>query len=86
MTFDLKIPGFLTMLNVESLEACSAIYQRMRDYVGLGASQFPFGEVRSAGDVVATVSYNGRVWHPVADKFSDATLMMEAAGSYKVVA
>jgi hypothetical protein len=51
-----------------SLEEAQRGYIALRDRTGYGASQFGFGEVfDEAGQLVATVSYNGRLWAPSPD-------------------
>lgn len=48
---------------VTSWEQLSSAYSAMRDAVGEGASRTPNAKVYDAkGNVVATVSYNGKVW------------------------
>jgi hypothetical protein len=45
----------------------SAIFQQYRDHYGIGASDMSEGcgnIYANDGTLVATVSYNGRVWHP----------------------
>lgn len=51
-----------------SLEEAQRGYLALRDRTGYGASRFGFGEVfDEAGQLVATVSYNGRLWAPSPD-------------------
>lgn len=48
-----------------TLEGLSAKYEAARDASGEGASTFPVGMVRDRafdGNLVAVISYNGRVW------------------------
>ena len=52
------------MLPVGSLEEASLTVRTYLDARGLGASEFRGGEVWRHGEVVARVSYNGRVWGP----------------------
>lgn len=40
----------------------SAKYSAIRNASGLGGSRLPEGKIYQAGEVVARVSYNGRVW------------------------
>lgn len=48
---------------VESLKAASELYCQIRDASGAGASTFPEGIiVDDAGNFMARISYNGRVW------------------------
>jgi hypothetical protein len=56
----LKIP-------VQSADMASAMFQRYRDWNGIGASDMKLdcGSVfANDGTLVAKVSYNGRVWNP----------------------
>lgn len=57
MPLTLKI-GRRHTVSVESIEAASREYKRLRNASGEGASTFPFGTVTGG----YTVSYNGRVW------------------------
>lgn len=68
---------------VSSLAEASAIYQRLRDESGEGASTFPFGKVHDAGGGANyVISYNGRVWRGGTSRNSGAgtagALVMEA--------
>lgn len=57
-------PQWLTLL--ASLEACQRAYSIARDLSGLGASRFGTGEVlEESGQVIAHISYNGRLWPPL---------------------
>jgi hypothetical protein len=54
--------------NCRSLEEAQRGYIALRNRLGYGASQFGFGEVfDEAGQLVATISYNGRLWAPSPD-------------------
>ncbi|MCA9773650.1 MAG: hypothetical protein KC466_14635 [Myxococcales bacterium] len=51
-----------------SLEEAQRGYIALREEAGYGASQFGFGSVfDEAGQLIATVSYNGRLWAPDPD-------------------
>lgn len=55
--------------HAKDLREASAIYCRERDKSGLGASRWPEREVYddslpTGEDIVARISYNGRVWAP----------------------
>ena len=56
------------MLGVESLEEASIAAQRYRDAYGLGGGNWIPAKIidTATGDVVAEVSYNGKVWPAVA--------------------
>lgn len=48
---------------VDTYEEASAIYQAYRDVKGLGSSRLrPLILVNKAGNEIAHISYNGRVW------------------------
>lgn len=47
---------------VASLEAASRMFCAARDRAATGASETPTALLISGGEVVAHVSYNGRVW------------------------
>ena len=48
-----------------SLEEAQRGYVALREESGYGASQFGFGSVfDEAGQLIATISYNGRLWAP----------------------
>lgn len=52
--------------HLTSFEACQRAYVTARDLSGLGASRFGTGEVLDeAGQVIAHISYNGRLWPPL---------------------
>lgn len=54
--------------NCRTLEEAQRGYVALRDRTGYGASQFGFVEVfDEAGQLVATISYNGRLWAPIPD-------------------
>jgi hypothetical protein len=57
----LTIHGRLTC-DVADLIAASAAYAQARELSGKGASQFPEGKITEGGQLIARVSYNGRVW------------------------
>lgn len=51
-----------------SLEEAQRAYVALREEVGYGASQFGFGSVfDEAGQLIANISYNGRLWAPAPD-------------------
>ena len=61
-------PRVAWVRHCRSLEEAQRGYVALRDRSGYGASQFGFGEVfDEAGQLVATVSYNGRLWPPSPD-------------------
>lgn len=54
--------------NCRSLEEAQRRYIALRDRTGYGASQFGFGKVfDEAGQLIAHISYNGRLWAPSPD-------------------
>jgi hypothetical protein len=62
-----EIPGTPTdhWLDVASLQAASAACRAYLEQHGLGSGNWTGGDVKNgAGEVVAKVSYNGRVWSP----------------------
>jgi hypothetical protein len=60
--FTLKI-GKLLSQDFSSVKDASNAYQDLRDELGLGASEFPSGNLRNKETRVAfKISYNGRVW------------------------
>lgn len=66
--------------SVSSLAEASAMFCAARDKAGTGASRTPTPMVyNAAGDLVAHISYNGRVWsgHP-RDWTPETKPMMEA--------
>jgi hypothetical protein len=69
MASDLAATMFLqigaTRYQVASFAQASAMFCAARDRHGEGASKTPSPEiVTEAGTVIATVSFNGRVWPP----------------------
>ena len=50
------------LVEVGSYAEASALYARLRDEGGHGASTMPRGWIYHGGKLVAEVSYNGRVW------------------------
>ena len=58
----LRIGRSRTVVEVGSYAEASALYQRLRDEGGHGASTMPRGRIYRDGRVVAEISYNGRVW------------------------
>lgn len=54
--------GSRERVRVNSLDHASEVYSERRDASGEGASTFPRGKIVQAGMVIATVSYNGRLW------------------------
>jgi len=57
--------------NCRSLEEAQRGYMALRDASGYGASQIGFGAVfDEAGQLVANISYNGRLWAPGRDGVS----------------
>lgn len=64
---------------VPSLEMASAMYSAARDKSGLGASKFREGRIVDVnGNLIARISYNGRVW-PVEEWFVGQQPLIEAA-------
>lgn len=52
-------------VRVRSLDEASKTVRKYIDTFGLGASEFTGGRVENeAGDKVAEISYNGRIWLP----------------------
>lgn len=47
---------------VTSVEDAQEVYCKLREESGLGASTFGRGMVRTGRKLVASISYNGRVW------------------------
>lgn len=46
-----------------TIKAASIAYQDLRDQLGLGASEFPDGKLRTKNrKQLFRISYNGRVW------------------------
>ena len=81
MCLTLKI-GARYITQVDSFEAASRKFQSIRDGADLGASQMPEGRIYDASGVqIASISYNGRVWHAVPDAWQSLTdnLICEAA-------
>ena len=59
-------PGTYWLRGFTSLEDCQRAYVAARNVSGLGASQFGCGEVYDdAGQHLARISYNGRLWPPL---------------------
>lgn len=50
--------GKRATVRVETLEEASAVYERLREESGEGASTFPDGRITGG----YRISYNGRVW------------------------
>lgn len=64
---------------VPSLEMASAMYSAARDKSGLGASKFREGRIVDVnGNLIARISYNGRVW-PAEQWFVGQQPLVEAA-------
>lgn len=64
---DHAMPGVYWLTNMTSLEECQRAYIKARADTGLGASQFGTGELfDEMGQHLAYISYNGRLWPPVA--------------------
>ena len=61
-TLCLRLGRSRTLVQVRDLAEASALYQRLRDESGHGASTMPRGRVYRDGKLYAEVSYNGRVW------------------------
>ena len=58
----LRIPPAIRGRKVASVEAAQALYCKIRDESGEGASAFGEGRVLRGETIVARISYNGRVW------------------------
>ena len=58
-------------------EKLQAYYQKLRDKSQEGASTFSVGKVMQAGNQIATISYNGRVW-------KNEALIQEATDIYHI--
>jgi hypothetical protein len=54
--------GKRIILKVASLEEASDFYCNLRDQSGEGSSTFPIGKIKKIKNVIAEVSYNGRIW------------------------
>lgn len=57
------VPGF-AVFNARNLPHASQKYAQLRDESGLGASEFPNGSVAHDGFIIASISYNGRIFEP----------------------
>jgi len=66
MTYRLVIPGRLDIAQLADLVAVSEAYSAERERSMEGASTFRDGRVYHSGapQMVARVSYNGKVWAP----------------------
>jgi hypothetical protein len=64
---------------VETLEHASRRYCERRDQTGLGASDFPEGELMRDGVIVGRISYNGRIWQPAPWRPGDRPIYDNAA-------
>lgn len=63
---DHAAPGTYWLRGLMTAEECQRAYIEAREASGLGASQFGSGEVfDEAGQHLASLSYNGRLWPPV---------------------
>ena len=61
-------PRIAWIRTCRSLEEAQRGYVALREGTGYGASRFGFGSVfDEAGQLIATVSYNGRLWAPDPD-------------------
>lgn len=49
-------------LSATTLDRLSSMYAKMRDDSGEGASTFPTPLVRVDGKIVASISYNAKIW------------------------
>ena len=58
----LRIGRGRTLLEVADYADASRIYSELRDRSGLGASRMPEGRIYRDETLVATLSYNGKVW------------------------
>ena len=61
-TLGLRLGNARVLVEVGSYAEASALYARLRDEGGHGASTMPRGRLYRDGRLVAEVSYNGRVW------------------------
>ena len=61
-TLGLRLGRSRVLVEVGSYAEASALYARLRDEGGHGASTMPRGWIYHGGKLVAEVSYNGRVW------------------------
>ena len=58
----LRIGRGRTLREVADYAEASRIYCELRDRSGLGVSRMPGGRIYDAETLVASLSYNGRVW------------------------
>lgn len=64
---DACVPGRITLHHLMSLTDAQVAYMATREECGLGGSQFSEGHVcDEQGQHIARISYNGRIWEPVA--------------------
>lgn len=64
---DACVPGRITLHHLHSLTDAQIAYMATRYECGLGCSQFSEGHVcDEQGQHIARISYNGRIWEPVA--------------------
>lgn len=61
-------------ITVADFAEASRVYSEMRDAFGLGASRFRDGKIIDGREIVARISYNGKVWHPGEWKSGDVPL------------
>lgn len=60
-------PGRITLHHLMSLTDAQIAYLAVREESGLGVTQFGEGQVHDEqGQHIARISYNGRIWEPVA--------------------
>lgn len=61
----LRIGRSRNLVEVSSFAEASRLYSELRDRSGRGASSMPEGRIYDADtiELVASLSYNGRVWH-----------------------
>jgi len=63
-------------IRVPDSESASLLFAKYRDYYGIGASEMKrnCGNVYdSTGDVIARISYNGRVWNERGELMHEAS-------------
>ena len=58
----LRIGRGRTLVEVADYAEASRLYSELRDHSGLGASRMPEGRIYRGETLVATLSYNGKVW------------------------
>lgn len=76
-------PGKRVLRGLASIADCQRAYAKIRDNSDAGGSSFGEGLITEAGQTVARISYNGRVWEPI--PYPEAKLIAEFPSEFDLV-